>query len=46
MSFLYHRYGSMQANAVMHEVKWLSAGNDGTIKVVSLYFIYSYVLFS
>jgi len=46
MFFLYHRYGSMQANGAIHEEKWVSVGNDGVGKVISLYSTYSYVLFS
>ena len=30
----------------MHGVKWISVGNDGMIKMVSLYSIYFYILFS
>jgi len=30
----------------MHGVKWMSVGNDGRVKMASLYSIYSYVLFS
>ena len=29
MSFLYHRYGSIEANGVIHGEKWISVGNDG-----------------
>jgi len=39
ISFLYHRYGSMQANRVRHGEKWMSVGNDGMGKLISLYSI-------
>jgi len=29
MSFLYYRYGSMQANGVIRREKWMSVGSDG-----------------
>jgi len=30
----------------MHGVKWMSAGNDGMVKMVCLYSLYFYVLLS
>lgn len=46
MYFLYNWHGSMQANWLIHEEKWMSIANDGMGKMVSLYFILSYVLFA
>jgi len=46
MSSLRHQYGSMQANGVIHGEKWMSVGSDGMSKMISLYSIYSHVLFS
>ena len=40
LSFLYH-YKCMQRNGVMHRMKWMSVGNDGMVKMVSIYSIYS-----
>ena len=37
MPFIYHGYGSMQANGITHGEKWISVGNDGRSKMVSLY---------
>jgi len=36
LSFLYRYYEGMQVNGV-HGVKWMSVGNDGMVKMVSLY---------
>ena len=41
MSFLYHRYGSMQVIGVIHGEKWMSVGNDRMSKMISLYYIYT-----
>ena len=47
MSFNYHCYGSMQANGVIPGEKWMSVGNDGMSKIVSLYsMLCSYLLSS
>ena len=47
MSFLYHRYWSMQANGVPHGEKWMSVGNNEMRKMISLYSIlYCYGLSS
>ena len=46
VSFLYHRYGSMQANGVIDGEKWMSVGNGGISMVISLYSIYPHVLSS
>ena len=46
MLFLSHRYRSMQANGIIHRAKWTGVGNDGMVKMVSLYAIlYSYDMF-
>ena len=38
-SSLHRNYESMQANGVVHGVKWMSAGNDGMVKVGSLHYL-------
>jgi len=43
---IYYSYGSMQANGVIHGDEWMSVGSNGMSKIISLYSIYSYVLFS
>jgi len=37
LSFLYRYYEGIQVNGVVHGVKWMSVGNDGMVKMVSLY---------
>jgi len=34
MSFLCHRYMSIQANGVIHEEKWVGVGDNGMGQVV------------
>ena len=46
LSVLYHHYRSMQGNRVIYGMQWMSAGNDGMVKMVSLYSISSYILSS
>lgn len=46
ISFLYHRYGSMQANGAINRKEWMSVKNDAMSKVISLHSMYPYVLFS
>lgn len=45
MSFIYNCYGSMQENGVIHGEEWMSIRNDEMSKKISLYPIYSYVLY-
>jgi len=40
MSFIYNRYGSMQANGVIHGEEWMSIRNDEMSKTISLYPIF------
>jgi len=40
MSFFYRYYRSTQEDGVVYGEKWMSVGNDGTSKMISLHSIY------
>jgi len=45
MSFLYYCYGSTrQMGSYIHGEKSMSVGSDGTRRMISLHYIYIYVL--
>ena len=45
-SFLYHRYGNLQATEAIYGETFMGVESDGMSKMNSLYILYSYVCLS